>query len=365
MQYLNAEGYHHAEEMFAEECGLTLGDYPEKKNLLAQKWRSLAKLQREKKEMEQKIVQLKDSLNPADTIEIGGKARDGLPKHEKFECKGHSDRITGLAFHPIQEFLVSSSDDGRIKIWDSETGDNEKTLTGHSGNVRQIAFSPDGSTLASASRDTTVKLWSLTKFTCFKTLKGHDHQVTGVAYTPNGDHVLSCSWDGTIRVWEASTGLCVKTLNGHEHRILDLDVSYDSKWIISCGDKADIMFWNTDFSTSSNNIEAYFEKEHEHQIDTIVFANYEGAKCITRMIRDKQQQLANGHNSEAGPQEDDEEEKKEQAEAVPQTALERMKAKKEALKKKMAKARGGKTEDEEDKEETEVVVKHSFVASGS
>ena len=47
------------------------------------------------------------------------------------------------------------------------------------------------------------------------------------------------------------------------------------------------------------------------------------------------------------------------------TALEKMKARKEALKKKMAKARGEKGEGEEDKEEEEVVVKYSFVASGS
>ena len=77
--------------------------------------------------------------------------------------------------------------------------------------------------------------------------------------------------------------------------------------------------------------------------------------------------MANGHNSEAGKEEDGEEEKKEQADVQqPMTALERMKAKKEALKKKMAKARGELTGgDEEEKEIEEVVVKHSFAASGS
>lgn len=40
--------------------------------------------------------------------------------------------------------MVSSSEDGTIKVWDYETGDYEKTLKGHTDSVQDIAFDHTG-----------------------------------------------------------------------------------------------------------------------------------------------------------------------------------------------------------------------------
>lgn len=43
--------------------------------------------------------------------------------------------------------MVSSSEDGTIKVWDFETGDYERTLKGHTDSVQDIAFDAQGKVL--------------------------------------------------------------------------------------------------------------------------------------------------------------------------------------------------------------------------
>ena len=43
--------------------------------------------------------------------------------------------------------MVSSSEDGTIKVWDFETGEYERTLKGHTDSVQDIAFDAQGKVL--------------------------------------------------------------------------------------------------------------------------------------------------------------------------------------------------------------------------
>lgn len=146
-----------------------------------------------------------DATNTGALAELGSKAKNGLPKQpEMFECLGHRERVTSLSFHPIQEVMASSSEDGTIKMWDVDGTEAAppRTLKGHTGKVWKACFNAQGTMLASCGQDLSIKLWSMTTFKCQKTLKGHDHNVTSICFTPTGDHIISSSWDKTIRVWE-------------------------------------------------------------------------------------------------------------------------------------------------------------------
>jgi len=77
--------------------------------------------------------------------------------------KGHTHRVTSVAFSPDGKTLASGSIDKTIKLWNPATGKLKATLEWHTANVYSVAFSADGKTLASGSGDKTIKLWDVSK----------------------------------------------------------------------------------------------------------------------------------------------------------------------------------------------------------
>lgn len=78
-----------------------------------------------------------------------------------YTLKGHTERITDIAFSPGPgpRRIATSSWDGSIKIWDAGTGLEALTLRGHTAGVNCVAFSPQGDRIISGSIDMTAILW--------------------------------------------------------------------------------------------------------------------------------------------------------------------------------------------------------------
>ena len=65
-----------------------------------------------------------------------------------------------MTFNPNGDFVVTSSADGTVRLWDPATGDPiGGPLTGHTADVNSVAFAPSGHLLASAGSDGLVRLW--------------------------------------------------------------------------------------------------------------------------------------------------------------------------------------------------------------
>ncbi len=81
-----------------------------------------------------------------------------MEKLKTFEA--HSDYIRCIAVHPTQPYLLSSSDDMLVKLWDWEKNwQNTQVFEGHSHYVMMLAINPkDTNTFASASLDRTIKV---------------------------------------------------------------------------------------------------------------------------------------------------------------------------------------------------------------
>ena len=55
--------------------------------------------------------------------------------------------------------LASGSEDKKINIWNTNTGELIRTLTGHRNEILALTTLTDG-TLVSGSEDKTIKLWN-------------------------------------------------------------------------------------------------------------------------------------------------------------------------------------------------------------
>ena len=62
--------------------------------------------------------------------------------------------------------------DGTVKVWDLNSGQEQRTLSGHGGGVKALALTGDGR-VVSGSSDGTVKVWDLNSGQEERTLSGH------------------------------------------------------------------------------------------------------------------------------------------------------------------------------------------------
>jgi WD40 repeat protein len=236
------------------------------------------------------------------------------------DLKGHRAAVNSVSFSPDGKILVSSSQDGTVKLWDRDgsflgnlakssgwfrsatfsadgqkiaaaiareiklwnLGDArslgchsteikanasascEQTLKGHQGRIYSLSFSPDGQTLASASYDKTIALWDLNG-KLIRSFKGHSDRIYAVSFSPDGQTIASGSSDRTVNLWDLQ-GNWLKTLNGHSDRIYAVSFSPDGQTIASGSYDNTIKLWqrNGNLLNTLNG--------HQSQINSISFS---------------------------------------------------------------------------------------------
>ncbi|RHY30405.1 hypothetical protein DYB32_007720, partial [Aphanomyces invadans] len=116
---------------------------------------------------------------------------------------GHSGPVTCVALGgPADPTICSGSADGVVKVWDLRaTGKGARLeLSGHGGRITTLQR--DFTKVISSSEDGTLRVWNMHTGVCGQLLAGHMSGITGVGFQdPN---LLSASWDGAVRVWDVN-----------------------------------------------------------------------------------------------------------------------------------------------------------------
>ncbi|CAK9300407.1 unnamed protein product [Gordionus sp. m RMFG-2023] len=294
-EYLNSNGFFNTLAEFCKEAQINDGESNKKFNgLLEKKWSSVVRLQK-------KVMDLELKLNEAEKeYIIGAPTRDKrsplewIPRPpEKYVLSGHRAPVTKVLFHPLYSYIVSSSEDATIKIWDFESGEFEKSLKGHTDSVQDIAFDSLGKLLASCSADMSIKIWDFQSFECVRTLQGHDHNVSSITFTPNGDYLLSASRDKTVKIWEVNTGYCLTTLYGHREWVRCVKVSTDGSHFATCSNDQTIRIWT--FGSKECKAEL---KDHDHVVECIIWAPLNSYKYIQEAISNSNlEPIKNSHDT--------------------------------------------------------------------
>jgi len=159
--------------------------------------------------------------------------------------KGHMDAIQTIVFSPDGKSLASTSWDNTAKIWDVESGAEVRTLTGNITNEWAVAYSPDGSLLALAGEDRVVRLRNAHSGKLLRMIKGHEAPVSCLHFSPDGKKLVSGGGDA-LRIWDVASGREVRRLHGHANTIRSVAFSADGKRIVSGSDDTTIKLWDTE-----------------------------------------------------------------------------------------------------------------------
>lgn len=103
---------------------------------------------------------------------------------------------------PASNELAIASADGLIRIVNTDTMAETRTIANHADWVTAIAWSDDGTRLVSASRDKSAKVFDANSGELLVSYSGHAAAVRGVAFLPDGKQVFSTGTDKKLHRWE-------------------------------------------------------------------------------------------------------------------------------------------------------------------
>jgi WD40 repeat protein/serine/threonine protein kinase len=123
--------------------------------------------------------------------------------------RGHTDRVSCLAFSPDERYLATGSFDRKLTLWDVTTGSPVATYCGHNKFLQAVAFTGDGKQVVSLDANGVIKTWDATHAPDFTVLKGG--LVTQPTFSPDGRQVAAgliqnSTSEYQVRVWEAASG---------------------------------------------------------------------------------------------------------------------------------------------------------------
>jgi WD40 repeat protein len=114
----------------------------------------------------------------------------------------HKGTVCSLTFSPDSHRILTTGDDGIIRVWDVGTGEQLGEMVGHANRVLCASYSPDGKRIATGGFDDNVRIWNAQTFDQVARLGGHQDYVHGLAWRADSQQLLSCSGDHTIRIWD-------------------------------------------------------------------------------------------------------------------------------------------------------------------
>jgi hypothetical protein len=121
--------------------------------------------------------------------------------------KEATKELYALAFHPSGEQLAAGGVDNRIRIWriHPEGKENESPLLqsvfAHEQAILRLAYAADGATLVSSGEDGLVKIWNARTLALHETLEKQSDWPTAVAIDRKGGKVAVGRLDGSLSLF--------------------------------------------------------------------------------------------------------------------------------------------------------------------
>lgn len=159
--------------------------------------------------------------------------------------QGHFDAMNALTYTPDGQRIVTTADDGKIKIWDAKSGFCIVTFTEHTSGVTACQFSAKN-LLFTASLDGSVRAWDLIRYRNFRTFTAPSRlQFSSLAVDSSGEIVCAGSIDSfDIHIWNVQNGQLLDRLSGHEGPVSSLSFAPDGSNLVSGSWDRTVRVWS-------------------------------------------------------------------------------------------------------------------------
>jgi hypothetical protein len=150
----------------------------------------------------------------------------------------NDESFNSLALSADGKMLAVGGQQGRVEIWDAQTGDEIRVLPGVvNGVCRELAFSADGRMLATVAvqfnRQRPGNHIDPAGGDQMYYRRGGQLQVSALAFSADGRLLTAGCGDQTIRLWDLETDRELPPLVGHQAAVAALAFTPDGKRLVS------------------------------------------------------------------------------------------------------------------------------------
>jgi COMPASS component SWD2 len=168
--------------------------------------------------------------------------------------KGHRDRVTSLSVSPLNDWFISSSLDGTVRLWDLKSSACQGLLRRRSCSPAAVEFDPTGLVFAVATGNNTLKLYNAKVYDGGPFLNvqiEHSHEIvwSQLQWSPDGKYILLSDTVDSNMHWlvDSFNGNLLRKFSVPDtHRLRGATFSPDSQHVLSGIENGSIMAWRID-----------------------------------------------------------------------------------------------------------------------
>ena len=162
---------------------------------------------------------------------------------------GHTQYVTSLAITRDNKYLISSSADKTVRLWNIHLCVQEALLQEDASHVYTLSVTSDDKYVVYNSTKNTIRIFDIQNKELVAILQGHTNTVCTLDISSDNNYIVSGSYDHTVRVWSIKEKTQVGIMPGHIERITDVAITKDDKYIISSSWDCTVRIWDTQDNT--------------------------------------------------------------------------------------------------------------------
>ncbi|XP_075981702.1 guanine nucleotide-binding protein subunit beta-5 [Anticarsia gemmatalis] len=194
---------------------------------------TLESLLREAEALKQKLEEERQKLNDVTLSCVAERLEPITFPNLKLRrvLKGHQSKVLCSDWSPDKRHIVSSSQDGKLIVWDAFATAKELTIAMPSTWVMACAYAPSGNMIAAGGLDNKVTVFPLggagdeEPAARKRTFATHTSYMSCCLFPNTDRQILTGSGDGTCALWDVESGQLLQSFQAHAADVMALDLA--------------------------------------------------------------------------------------------------------------------------------------------
>ncbi|MBF0404904.1 MAG: serine/threonine protein kinase [Nitrospirae bacterium] len=163
--------------------------------------------------------------------------------HHIFTGTGHEQKaISAVRFLPSTIYLISTSQDGSIRIWDIKNLKPIGTFKTDKTPITALALSPDLKHIYTSHKGAPPCKWETKTGKLVYKFSGHTSGAGTIAINADGRYAVTGYGRDTVILWDTETGKPVEQFRGHSSPVVFAGFSADGRFMV-CVDETAVRVW--------------------------------------------------------------------------------------------------------------------------